>query len=79
VEHWQAKILGNYTNNNQSFGHDQKIGRVWFGSNSNTLLAKFHRQPKFWQPTKQEQRVCLVRALPNWLAYFLIKECSSHI
>jgi hypothetical protein len=24
MEHWQAKKIGNYPNNNQSFGHEKK-------------------------------------------------------
>jgi hypothetical protein len=28
-----SQKVGNYPNKNQSFGHDQKIGRVCFGSN----------------------------------------------
>jgi hypothetical protein len=47
VGHWQAKKVSNYPNKNQSFGHDQKIGRVCFGSNPNTphiypTFAKSH-------------------------------------
>jgi hypothetical protein len=34
-----CQIIGNYPNKDQSFGHDQNIGRASFGLNPNKPLA----------------------------------------